>query len=191
MGANIPVWSKEVLGRAVTPQEFMADPKIQDAIFDKKFGDYVQKYGEENAAQAWFGGPGSIGMTDLKDPNGMDIGSYGQKYLAALGQAQGPVTDAPAGLAGAGGGAIDPATAPVADAAKTDRKETLASIGGNLGAAMGAPTQQTKSAPVDLLQPIGNMVGGDSMQIADTRAQDQLRNQLAQRMQLLSAGKLA
>jgi hypothetical protein len=107
-----------------------------------------------------------------------------------LGQAQGPVTDSPPGIEGAGGGPA-PVPGPTGAPEKADRKEMLTSIGGNLGAAMGAPTQQTKSAPVDLLQPIGNMVGGDSMQIADTRAQDQLRNQLAQRMQLLSAGKLA
>jgi hypothetical protein len=84
MGRNIPAWSKEVLGRAVTPQEFMADPKIQDAIFDAKFGDYVRRFGEENAAQAWFGGEGSIGKTNLKDPLGTDLGSYGKKYLTAL-----------------------------------------------------------------------------------------------------------
>src|SRR5690242_14041971 len=47
MEANIGPWSQEALGRTVTPDEFLADPKIQDAIFDKKFGSYVSQYGPE------------------------------------------------------------------------------------------------------------------------------------------------
>jgi hypothetical protein len=191
MGANIPAWSKEVLGRSVTPQEFMADPKIQDAIFDKKFGDYVRKYGEENAAQAWFGGEGSIGMTKLEDPNGLNIGGYGKKYLEALGQAQGPVTDAPAGLGGAGGGAIDPATAPATDPTKKSFAKTLFGSLGDIGAAAGAPQKAPTSKAVNFFQPNAGPTQSQTMTVADTRAQDDLRAQLAQRMALLSSGKLA
>jgi hypothetical protein len=38
MSANVGPWSKEVLGREVTPQEFVQSPEIQDAIFNGKFG---------------------------------------------------------------------------------------------------------------------------------------------------------
>lgn len=85
MEANIGPWSQEALGRAVTPDEFMADPKLQDAIFDKKFGGYVEKYGPEGAAQAWIGGPGGVGKLDRKDSLGTSIGAYGQKFNRAVG----------------------------------------------------------------------------------------------------------
>lgn len=85
MEANIGPWSQEALGRAVTPDEFMADPKLQDAIFDKKFGGYVEKFGPEGAAQAWIGGPGGVGKLDRKDSLGTSIGAYGQKFNRAIG----------------------------------------------------------------------------------------------------------
>lgn len=85
MEANIGPWSQEALGRAVTPEEFMADPKLQDAIFDKKFGGYVQQYGPEGAAQAWIGGPGGVGKLGRKDSLGTSVGAYGSKFLNALG----------------------------------------------------------------------------------------------------------
>lgn len=93
MESNIGPWSKEALGREVTPEEFMANPAIQDAIFDHKFGGYVEKYGPEGAAQAWLGGPGGVGKVTREDSLGTSIGEYGQKFMGALG---GPVA-APAG----------------------------------------------------------------------------------------------
>lgn len=91
MESNIGPWSREALGREVTPDEFMADPKLQDAIFDRKFGSYVEKYGPEGAAQAWFGGPGGVGKTNRKDVLGTSIGGYGQKFIKALGPGGGEV----------------------------------------------------------------------------------------------------
>lgn len=93
MEANIGPWSQEVLGRAVTPEEFMANPQLQDAIFDGKFQQYVQKFGPEGAAQAWFGGEGGVGQTGRTDSLGTSIGDYGNKFTKALG-ASGGATDA-------------------------------------------------------------------------------------------------
>lgn len=57
MGYNIGPWSKAALGRELTPEEFIADPKAQDAVFDHQFGSYVRKYGNvDDAASAWFSG---------------------------------------------------------------------------------------------------------------------------------------
>jgi hypothetical protein len=89
MEANIGPWSREVLGREVTPQEFMANPQIQDAIFDGKFGGYVQQFGPEGAAQAWFAGPGGVGKMDRQDVLGTSVGEYSQKFARALGQPSG------------------------------------------------------------------------------------------------------
>lgn len=90
MEANIGPWSREALGRSVSAEEFMRDPSIQDAIFDHKFGGYVQKFGLEGAAQAWFAGPGGVGKTGRKDVLGTDVGSYGQRFVAALGKSSAP-----------------------------------------------------------------------------------------------------
>ncbi|KFB11027.1 hypothetical protein [Nitratireductor basaltis] len=86
MEANIGPWSREALGREVTPEEFMANPQIQDAIFDHKFGGYVKRFGPEGAAQAWFAGPGGVGKTSRKDVLGTDVGSYGRRFVKALGK---------------------------------------------------------------------------------------------------------
>jgi len=61
MGANVPEWTAAATGRAMTPQEFLANPAAQDATFRHRFGSYLQKYGNpQDAASAWFtGGPQS------------------------------------------------------------------------------------------------------------------------------------
>lgn len=90
MGQNIGPWSKEILGREVTPQEFLANPQIQDAIFQGKFQQYVDRFGPEGAAQAWFAGPGGVGKLDRKDVLGTSVGAYGQRFMKALGAPQPP-----------------------------------------------------------------------------------------------------
>ncbi|KRA59034.1 hypothetical protein [Rhizobium sp. Root651] len=101
MEANIGPWSQAALGRAVTPEEFMANPQLQDAVFDHQFGQYVQKYGPEGAAQAWLGGPGGVGKTDRKDSLGTSIGEYGKRFMAAGGGAQVASLDPSAGMSAA------------------------------------------------------------------------------------------
>jgi hypothetical protein len=85
MEANLPAWSKRALGREVSVDEFMANSDIQDAIFDDRFGGYVEKYGEERAARAWFGGQGNVNSTSGSDAYGrLTIGDYGQDFLSNL-----------------------------------------------------------------------------------------------------------
>jgi hypothetical protein len=88
MEANIGPWSKEVLGREVTPEEFMSNPQLQDAIFDGKFGSYVNKYGPSGAAQAWFAGEGGVGKLNRKDVLGTSVGDYTNKFVNAIGGPQ-------------------------------------------------------------------------------------------------------
>lgn len=85
MGNNIAPWSKEILGFEVTPQQFLSNPQLQDAVFQGKFGQYVDKFGPEGAAQAWFAGPGGVGKLDRKDVLGTSVGAYGQRFMKALG----------------------------------------------------------------------------------------------------------
>lgn len=86
MGVNIPQWTQAILGHAMTPQQFISDPQAQDAVFNAKYGEYVQKYGPEGAARAWFGGPGNVNNPNAKDVNGMTVGQYGQKFISNLNQ---------------------------------------------------------------------------------------------------------
>lgn len=56
MPGNLPQWSRQVLGREVSVQEFMENPRIQDQIFDGIFGDNLRRYGFEDAASIWHSG---------------------------------------------------------------------------------------------------------------------------------------
>lgn len=84
MEANLPAWSRAALGREVTAEEFLASPGIQDTIFDYIFGNYVRRFGERGAAQAWFGGPGGVGKNARKDSLGTSIGKYGDMFVSGL-----------------------------------------------------------------------------------------------------------
>jgi hypothetical protein len=83
MGANIPQWTKEVLGAPMKPQEFLANPDAQDQVFSAKFGQYVDKYGPEGAAAAWFAGPGNMNNPNASDGN-TTVGQYVQKFRQAM-----------------------------------------------------------------------------------------------------------
>jgi hypothetical protein len=85
MSANVGPWSKEVLGREVTPQEFINDPKLQDAIFEGKFGQYVEKYGPDGAARAWFAGEKGMKNPNAKDAFGTTVDEYSRRFNKALG----------------------------------------------------------------------------------------------------------
>jgi hypothetical protein len=95
MSDNLPQWSQAALGRVVTPQEFLGSKEIQDAIFDHRFGGYVNRYGEEGAARAWYAGEKgmrNLGATDLHGR--LTVQQYGQDYLRRLGggqRAEGPL----------------------------------------------------------------------------------------------------
>lgn len=79
MGSNIGPWSQAALGRSMTASEFLADRGAQDAIFNHRFGGYVDRFGPSGAAQAWFGGPGSVGKGGM----GADVlGTTGNAYVA-------------------------------------------------------------------------------------------------------------
>lgn len=99
MGANIPVWTKTHFGREMTPQEFLASPEAQDAVFKGQFGQYAQKYGPEGAAKAWFAGERGMNNPNAKDQLGTTVQSYADRFSKAYGglpyQVAGPAVAAP------------------------------------------------------------------------------------------------
>lgn len=78
MGNNIPAWSQQVLGYAMTPDQFLASPEAQDAVFDGIFGNYVNNYGPANAASLWFTGSMAKAGANKRDV----YGTTGKGYVA-------------------------------------------------------------------------------------------------------------
>lgn len=79
MGANIPAWTKEVLGRSLTPSEFLQDQRAQDAVAQAKLGGYLNKYGNINdAAALWFSGR-PLKNNQSKDILGTSVPDYIKK----------------------------------------------------------------------------------------------------------------
>ncbi len=81
MEGNVPGWTKDAFGKSMTPEEFLANPDAQEAVFLHRFGGYVQKYGNpQDAASAWFtGGPLAYGA-DKADKFGTTGNSYVAKF---------------------------------------------------------------------------------------------------------------
>ena len=106
MDFNIGPWTEKYLGKRLTPQEFLASPEAQDAVFRGEFGSYVQKYGNpQDAASAWFTGQPRSSGANRKDILGTTGSGYVEKFNRALGQ--GVAADTMAAL-GKGGGAVTP-----------------------------------------------------------------------------------
>lgn len=110
MGNNIPEWTKAALGKSMTPEEFLADTEAQDAVFDHRFGQYIDKFGPEGAARAWFGGEGAVNNPNAKDALGTSVADYGRRFLQAIGEDGGAAAPASTRTA---------AAAPRASATKT------------------------------------------------------------------------
>lgn len=84
MGANVGPWTLRYLGRSMTPQEFLADPAAQDAVFRGQFGNYLTRYGNpSDAASMWFTGrPYSTGYGRSDTIPGVHAGLTGAQYVS-------------------------------------------------------------------------------------------------------------
>jgi hypothetical protein len=89
MDFNVGPWTQEVFGRALSPQEFLASPQAQDAVFQHKFGQYAQKYGPEGAARAWFAGERGMNDPTRRDVLGTTVADYSRKFTSAMGRGGG------------------------------------------------------------------------------------------------------
>lgn len=56
MGNNIPSWTKDVLGKSLTPEQFLHRKKAQDRVALAKMKYYYKRYGAGGTAAAWYGG---------------------------------------------------------------------------------------------------------------------------------------
>jgi hypothetical protein len=85
MAENIPQWSREALGREISREEFANSPQLQDAIFDHRFGKYVDKYGPAGASKAWFAGEKGMNNPNARDALGTSVAGYESKFNRAMG----------------------------------------------------------------------------------------------------------
>ena len=88
MGSNIGPWTEKHLGRRMTPEQFLASPEAQDAVFNAEFGSYVDKYGNpQDAASMWFSGRPMDRAGNASDGYNT-VPQYVDKFTKALGGQQ-------------------------------------------------------------------------------------------------------
>jgi hypothetical protein len=145
MGVNIGPWSREALGREVSPREFLSDPAVQEAVFEHQFGNLVGKYGNPlDAASAWYTGRprGTRGSDKATDVIGRLTGEdYVATFAQAIGQGAGTT---PQGTQAAGRGTQVAQDTPVLnDAFKSHVSAIAARIAGE---APPEPTRRVRRA---------------------------------------------
>lgn len=167
MPANIGPWTREILGREMTPAEFLASPEAQDAVFNGKFGQYVSKYGPGGAARAWFAGEGGMNNPNAADVNGMTVANYERKFLGAGAEPPPAVDPRTAGDADMGGYGGSPR---IWDEGKkpfdwTAPASKLGGLGMGLLAA-GAPQESWQPQPMQMGQ--AHRGNGQALSLLDT-----------------------
>lgn len=96
--SNVGPWAKAAGLGNVTAQQFLASKDIQDKVFEYQFGEYVKKYGAENAAAAWFAGEKGMNNPNASDGN-QTVAGYKSRFRELMGSGGG---DAVAGGAAPG-----------------------------------------------------------------------------------------
>jgi hypothetical protein len=95
MGANIPSWTEEALGRRLTPEEFLADKDAQDATARHRAGLYLKQYDDpRQVASMWLSGRPIEKAGSDKDVLGTDV----PKYLSMFDKYYGGAESRPRGL---------------------------------------------------------------------------------------------
>ncbi len=82
MGSNVPVWTKEATGKSYTPQQFLANPDLQEQTARYKINQSLEKgYSPQDAASIWFTGrPYAKAGGRVKDVYGTTNDMYQQKF---------------------------------------------------------------------------------------------------------------
>lgn len=86
MPGNIASWSREALGYSITPQQFLANPRLQEQIAQHRLRKYYSQYGAAGAASAWYSGDPNKWRTS-RNPQGQypSIYNYVQAILRSMG----------------------------------------------------------------------------------------------------------
>lgn len=77
MGANIPSWTEEALGRRMTPEEFLKDQAAQDATARHRAGLYMKQYDDpRQVASMWLSGKPMEKAGNVADVLGTNVPKY-------------------------------------------------------------------------------------------------------------------
>jgi len=77
MPGNLPSWSKQSIGRVVSDQEFLNNPRLQDQIAQYKMGKILAQYGNvEDVASVWFSGRPVAKAGQARDVLGTSVPQY-------------------------------------------------------------------------------------------------------------------
>jgi hypothetical protein len=77
MGANVGPWTREALGKEMTPEEFLANPKAQDATAKHHIAKYYNQYGTpQDVASMWLSGRPVSKDTGATDVLGTSVPKY-------------------------------------------------------------------------------------------------------------------
>lgn len=79
-------WDMEILGKNVTTQQFMSNPKIQEAIARGKLRQYYDRYGVRGAASAWYSGDPNKWRNTSSQGAYPSIYNYVMAILKAMGR---------------------------------------------------------------------------------------------------------
>lgn len=81
MSSNLPDWLREAGMPQMTPQQFLNNKDAQDQLFNFKFGQFQDKYGNFNdAASTWFSGRPLSSSGNARDVLGTTV----PKYIAGV-----------------------------------------------------------------------------------------------------------
>lgn len=143
MGANIPSWTKEVLGKEMSPQEFLSNQAAQDAVFKTKF---PQGGGNDaDRASVWF-----TGKPLAQGGNRSDGYITGNQYVDKFNKAMGAPSSQPMSFAGPdNGSSANPAVAAMSAALQGKPPVQVAENGFQ-------PAASKTVAPNNLPQPNSN-----------------------------------
>lgn len=84
MPSNVAGWSQQALGHAITTTQFLHNPKYQEQIVSKIFGDYVKKYGAKGALSAWYSGDPNKYNNSSPQSGGPSIRDYVNQVLGKM-----------------------------------------------------------------------------------------------------------
>lgn len=88
MGKNIPSWTNEVIGKTMTPEQFMADEEAQKRVAAAKLGQSYTKTGSaDDTASIWFSGKPASAAGNVQDVLGTSVPGYLKKFRDAYGSA--------------------------------------------------------------------------------------------------------
>ena len=83
MPGNIGPWSRELLGREITPQQFYQNPQLQEQLVGAKMAQLYQKYGNwGDVASAWFTGGSLQQGANRRDVTGTSGAQYVKKFYS-------------------------------------------------------------------------------------------------------------